>query len=151
MIPPPATVPLLTQWAWRRLPSAWKKLENNNMPATPPTRALGLAAIAAALLAAAPAHAADPAYVGTWATDLAQCKVDQGRIEAPLVLKKDGYDQHETHCSFKSADGADGDWKVSADCTVEGNAQPYDFTLTVSGDTLTFTDETGTRDLLRCR
>ena len=28
---------------------------------------------------------------------------------------------------------------------------PYDFTLTVSGDTLTFTDSGGGRDFLRCK
>jgi hypothetical protein len=28
---------------------------------------------------------------------------------------------------------------------------PYDFTLTVSGDTLTFTDSGGPRDFLRCK
>ncbi|MDQ8700519.1 hypothetical protein [Hyphomicrobium sp. LHD-15] len=114
-------------------------------------RSVGLATLAAALLASASAHAADPAYVGTWASDLGQCKVAQERQEAPLVLSKDGYDQHETHCKFKSVDGADGEWKVKSDCTVEGNAEPYDFTLTVSGDTLTVTDEAGSRDLLACK
>jgi len=34
---------------------------------------------------------------------------------------------------------------------VEGNPRSYDFTLTVSGDTLTFTDEGGARDFLRCK
>lgn len=116
------------------------------------TSTLALATIAAASLAASlPARAADPAYVGTWASDLAQCKVPQERQEAPLVLSKDGYDQYETHCTFKSVDGADGEWKVKSDCTVEGAAEPYDFTLTVSGETLTVTDDTGSRDLLLCK
>ncbi len=115
------------------------------------TRTLALTALAAALLASVPARADDPAYVGTWASDLAQCKVPQERQEAPLVLSKDGYDQYETHCRFKSAEGTDGDWKIKSDCTVEGSAEPYDFTLTVSGDTLTVTDETGSRDLLLCK
>jgi len=115
------------------------------------TLSLTLSALAASALASASALAADPAYVGTWASDLAQCKVPQERQEAPLVLSKDGYDQYETHCKFTSVEGADSDWKVKSDCTVEGNAQPYDFTLTVSGDTLTVTDETGSRDLLLCK
>lgn len=115
------------------------------------TRSFGLCAAMAALLATTSARADDPAYVGTWASDLAQCKVGQDRAEAPLVLSKDGYDQHETHCRFTSVDGADGEWKVKSDCTVEGAAQPYDFTLTVSGDTLTVTDEAGSRDLLLCK
>lgn len=113
-----------------------------------PTLSLGFAALFATVSSAG---AADPSYVGTWATDLAQCKVGQERQEAPLVLSKDGYDQYETHCKFKSVDGADGEFKVTSDCTVEGNAQPYDFTLTVSGDTLTVTDDTGARDLLLCK
>jgi hypothetical protein len=110
--------------------------------------------VAAALIALAlssPAHAAEPAYVGTWASDLAQCKVEQDRQEAPLVMTEKGYDQHETHCRFKSADGADNQWTVKADCTVEGSDTPYDFTLTVSGDTLTMGDEHGSNDLLRCK
>ncbi|HML42363.1 MAG: hypothetical protein JNN24_06460 [Hyphomicrobium zavarzinii] len=121
------------------------------MRTTTTTLSLGFAALAAVLAATAPARAADPSYVGTWASDLAQCKVGQDRQEAPLVLSKDGYDQHETHCKFKSVDGADGEWKVSSECTIEGSAEPYNFTLTVSGDTLTVTDEAGSRDLLACR
>lgn len=119
-----------------------------------PSVALALTAlavnVAAHAFAAPPAHAADPAYVGTWASDLAQCGVAQERPEAPLVISKDGYDQHETHCRFTSVDGEDGDWRVKSECTVEGSAQPYDFTLTVSGTTLTVTDEAGSRDLLSC-
>lgn len=119
-----------------------------------PSVALTLTALAISLaaqaLAAFPAHAADPAYVGTWASDLAQCGVAQDRPEAPLVISKDGYDQHETHCRFTSVEGEDGDWRVTSVCTVEGSTQPYDFTLTVSGATLTVTDETGSRDLLSC-
>lgn len=104
----------------------------------------------ASVALAAPSRAADPGYVGTWASDLAQCKVEQDRQEAPIVMTKNGYDQHETHCRFKSIDGADQQWKVKAECTVEGSAAPYDFTLTVSGDTLTMSDENGSNDLLRC-
>ncbi|MBN8910954.1 MAG: hypothetical protein J0H65_02645 [Rhizobiales bacterium] len=116
------------------------------------THTLALATIvAASTLASLSARAANPAYVGTWASDLAQCKVPQERQEAPLVLSKDGYDQYETHCTFTSVDDADGEWKVKSDCTVEGSAEPYDFTLIVSGDTLTLTDETGSRDLLLCK
>jgi hypothetical protein len=112
-------------------------------------------AVAAAALLSVPlssqARAEDPAYVGTWASDLAQCKTPQDSQEAPLVLSADSYDQHETHCKFKSAEGADNSWKVASDCTIEGAAQPYDFTLTVSGDTLTVADDTGSRDLLKCK
>ncbi|MFA5951194.1 MAG: hypothetical protein WC807_13015 [Hyphomicrobium sp.] len=106
---------------------------------------------AAAVLAAAPAHAADPAYVGTWAGDLGQCKIAQDRQEAPLILSKDSYDQHEAHCTFKTVDGKDSEFTVTSSCLVEGDQQPYDFKLTISGDTLTVTDDTGARDLLKCK
>jgi hypothetical protein len=90
-------------------------------------------------------------YVGTWALDIANCQTPQDSQDAPLVIAKDRYDQHEVHCTFRSVDAKESDYKIAGDCTVEGNAQSYDFTLTVSGDTLTFTDEAGARDFLRCK
>lgn len=118
-------------------------------PATK-ARVYGCAAVAAIVMAANAASAQTPSYVGTWASDIAQCKVDQSRQEAPLVLKEKRFDQHETHCTFKSIEGANDEWTVKADCQIEGSAEPYDFTLTVSGNTLSIGDEFGTRDLLRC-
>ncbi len=110
-----------------------------------------VAMFAAVTALALPARADDAPYVGTWALDIANCKTPQDSQDAPLVIAKDRYDQHEVHCTFKSVDAKESDYKVAGDCTVEGNAQSYDFTLTVSGDTLTFTDEAGARDFLRCK
>ena len=110
-----------------------------------------LIAAAALLLAALPGRADDASYVGTWALDIATCKTPQESQDAPLVIAKDRYDQHEVHCTFKSVTPKESDYKIAGDCKVEGNAQSYDFTLTVSGDTLTFTDEAGARDFLRCK
>jgi hypothetical protein len=121
------------------------------MPTKATTLAFALSALVTSSLCVHAEGAADPAYVGTWASDLAQCKVPQERQEAPLVLSKDGYDQYETHCKFTSVEAADSEWKVKSECTVEGSPEPYDFSLVVSGDTLTVTDETGARDLLMCR
>lgn len=115
------------------------------------TLPLAVTALAISAAAAFAEGAAEPTYIGTWASDLAQCKVAQDRQEAPLVLSKDGYDQYETHCKFTSVDSASDQWKVKSDCTVEGSAEPYDFTMTVSGDTLTIADDTGSRDLLMCK
>jgi hypothetical protein len=109
------------------------------------------AAIVVSVAAAGAVHAADPPYVGTWSLDPVNCSAGQETQSAPLVLAKDRYDQHESHCTFKSIEQKDSDWKVKSECTVEGSATPYDFTLTVSGDTLTFTDEGGARDFLRCK
>jgi hypothetical protein len=118
-------------------------------PAAGPSRLAVL--FAALVLAALPLRADDAPYVGTWALDIANCKILQDSQDAPLVIAKDRYDQHEVHCTFKSVTPKEGDYKVAGDCTVEGNPQSYDFTLTVSGDTLTFTDEAGARDFLRCK
>jgi hypothetical protein len=97
------------------------------------------------------ARADDQPFVGTWSLDPVNCKAGQETENAPLVIANDRYDQHESHCTFKSIVQKDSDWKVTSDCMVEGSATPYDFTLTVSGDTLTFTDSGGPRDFLRCK
>lgn len=108
-------------------------------------------AVIAALLLATSARADDPPYVGTWSLDPANCSAGQETENAPLVIAKDRYDQHESHCTFKSVEGGSGEWKIGSECTVEGSPTPYDFSLTVSGDTLTFTDSGGPRDFLRCK
>ena len=93
--------------------------------------ALIVAAVALAL-PIEPVRAEDAPYVGTWALDIATCKTPQDSQDAPLVIAKDRYDQHEVHCSFKSVTPKDSDYKISGNCMVEGNPQAYDFTLTVS-------------------
>jgi hypothetical protein len=109
------------------------------------------AVVVLAVAGAGTALAADPPFVGTWSLDPVNCSAGQETQNAPLVIAKDRYDQHESHCTFKSIEQKDSDWIVKSDCTVDGSATPYDFTLTVSGDTLTFTDEGGPRDFLRCK
>lgn len=100
--------------------------------------------------ALSPAHAAK-GFQGTWAADLANCKTPQSRGDAPLLLTDKGYDQHEAHCRFKSLKPAGGgEWKAAAECSVEGDTQEMDIDLTVSGDTLTLTENGASRDLLRC-
>jgi hypothetical protein len=97
-----------------------------------------------------PVHAAD--YAGTWAADLSSCKTGQDSQDAPLVLTAKGYDQHETHCSFEGLKPAGpGEWSGKASCSVEGDRQSFAVKLTVSGDTLTLTEDGAARDLLRCR
>lgn len=109
------------------------------------------AILVAALLATTSARAEDPGFVGTWSLDPASCGAPQESENAPLVIAKDRYDQHESHCAFKSVDGGNGEWKIASECTIEGSPTPYDFSLTLSGDTLTFTDSGGPRDFLRCK
>lgn len=110
--------------------------------------AAALAGFAVAFMAL-PAAAAD--YTGTWAADLANCKNPQDSSNAPLVLSSKGYDQHEAHCKFSGLMPAGaGEWTGKAACAVEGDSQSFDVKLTVSGDTLTLTENGEGRDLLRC-
>lgn len=113
-------------------------------------RILALAAITL-LAAAIPAGAQgkDPAYVGTWASQPAQCKVGQDMEDAPLIMKRKGFDQHETHCTFASVQKKGSAWTVKARCMVEGDVQRINMTLAVAGNRLTITD-TGPRTLTRC-
>ena len=90
-------------------------------------------------------------FAGTWAADLANCKTPQSRQDAPLILSAKGYDQHETHCKFSGLKPAGaGEWTAAAQCSVEGDTQSFDVRLTVSGQTLTLSEDGGGRDLLRC-
>lgn len=121
------------------------------MPAPRSTRTVMSAFAFAAMIACAamPAHAAD--YAGKWAADLAQCKTGQDSQDAPLILTAKGYDQHEAHCTFDGlkSSGA-GEWAGKAACSIEGDKQTIDVKLTISGDTLTLTEDGAARDLLRC-
>src|SRR5262245_22631682 len=111
-------------------------------------------ALAAAIVpgtAAAQSPAQSPAYVGTWASRPAQCRVDQSSQNAPLIMRRDGYDQHEAHCRFTSVRAQGPAWAVKARCTVEGDTQEMDLVLQVSGNRLTIRDEGGARTLERCR
>lgn len=121
-------------------------------------RALARTAIVVAVLAVATiisqgqgALAQMPAYVGTWGSQPAQCGLGQDQQDAPMIIKRDGYDQHETHCKFSSVRAKVPAWTVKAKCTVEGDTQNPTLVLRVSGNRLTIRDEAGTRTLQRCR
>jgi len=107
--------------------------------------------LTASLLAVAAAPAFADGFAGTWAADLAHCRSPQSSADAPLVLTGKGYDQHEAHCTFEGlkAKGA-AEWAGRAACSVEGDRQSIAVNLTVSGDTLTLTEDGSARDLLRC-
>ena len=106
----------------------------------------------AAAETAAPAASAeaDAAYVGTWADDPAQCGKPQDTEDAPMVLGKDRFDQHEAHCTFSSVSGNGNEWKVSSKCSVEGDEQAYDFGLSLADKTLSMIDDAGTHTYTRC-
>jgi hypothetical protein len=108
-------------------------------------------ALAFSFSGSVPALAADPAFVGTWGVDKAQCKLAQDNEGAPMVFTKDGYDQHETHCKFTSVDGKENTWKISSECTVEGSAEKFDFTLLVDGDMMFMGDDSDGDEYVRCK
>ncbi len=110
---------------------------------------LPVAAIVAII--ATPALAQSPAYVGTWASEPAQCRVGQEEDNAPMIMRRDGYDQHEAHCKFTTVTPKGADWSVKARCTVEGNNMNINLTLAVAGDRLTVRDEHGASTYQRCR
>jgi hypothetical protein len=90
-------------------------------------------------------------YVGTWSTNAAQCRVDQSRQNAPLILSRNRYDQHEAHCTFASVRKTGPlSWQMRALCSVEGDRQAHTFSISVEGRTLTLRDQHGARRLVRC-
>jgi hypothetical protein len=105
----------------------------------------------ACMVAAGPAEAADASFTGTWSADLSKCKTPQDDGEAPMIVTKSGYDQHEAHCTFKTVkETGKGEWKVTGSCSVEGDEQPLDDMFTVSGNTLSIGGGGSSQDLLRC-
>lgn len=91
-----------------------------------------------------------PAYVGTWG-DAASCKLPQNDPGAPIVLKANGYDRYETHCTFSGLKKKRDTWTGRETCKVEGSNQRGKITLKVSGDTLTIDEGPGPRTLQRCK
>ncbi len=104
-----------------------------------------------AVLAPSAALAQAQSYVGKWAAEAAQCKLGQEDENAPLIMKKNGYDRHETHCKFSSVRLQGSSWKVKGSCDVEGDKQDIDLTLTVAGSKLTMRDAQGSSSYQRCR
>ncbi len=104
-----------------------------------------------AALVATPALARSPAYVGTWASEPAQCRIGQEEESAPMIMRRNGYDQHEAHCKFTSVSPKGAAWSVRARCMVEGNKMNIKLTLAVARDRLTVRDERGPSTYQRCR
>lgn len=115
------------------------------------TAAKQLTILLALLCAAnAPARAADAEYIGTWGDDAAHCAIPQDLEGAPYIFGPGGYGQHEAHCTFEKITPKGSMWSLAAACPVEGDTQPQDFTLSVSGGKLTWTDAIGTKNMICC-
>jgi hypothetical protein len=108
-----------------------------------------LAAFAAGTLAG-DAVAQSPPFVGKWASQASQCRLAQQSENAPMIVRRDGYDQHETHCKFKSVRPQMPAYAIKAQCEVEGDTQDLDLVFQVTGNRLTIRDEAGARVLQKC-
>ena len=109
-----------------------------------------MATTALILLGTSPMLAADPAYVGTWSADATKCAVPQSMQDAPMMVRPDGYDQHEAHCTFASVKKIKTGWRVAAKCSVQGDAVAVSFTLSVEGNTLTMHEGKVPQRFRRC-
>jgi hypothetical protein len=96
----------------------------------------------------------EPAYVGIWGVDLAQCSVGQEYDRPPMILRADGYDQHEAHCEFELVEQTGpAQWHVSGQCSVEGDEQPLEYNMAiVDGDLVSWSGDArkDTWTLVRC-
>ncbi len=110
-------------------------------------------ALIAFVLAAAPAACAEGSeeYVGIWAIEQTYCGEPPASEKSPMAIAKHGYDQFETHCAFTSVEADGQTYAIVAECTVRDDVKTRSFEFTVAGDTLTFTDESGAQELVRCR
>lgn len=99
---------------------------------------------------ASPSWAAEPAYVGTWGIDAAQCKVAQEQQGAPMIVSAHGFDQHEAHCTFTSVKQTGASWSIKAACSVEGDMQTDSFRLTRKGETLVMSRGQIAQTFIRC-
>jgi hypothetical protein len=98
------------------------------------------------------ALAAERTFIGTWASDRAACSIPLDKRGAPMILTATGYDQHETHCTFKSVTkGRASTWTIAAACSVEGDAQKHTFKVTASRDRLTLREGGKAQTLVRCQ
>ena len=107
--------------------------------------------LAAGALHATCAAETRPAYIGTWASNPSHCKFGQEHENAPMIVTAEGYDQHETHCSFSNLREKGAIWTLTAACAVEGDTQRVQLVLAVPDGRLTIRDQFGSRVLQRCR
>ncbi|MEY3013357.1 MAG: hypothetical protein RIT45_2092 [Pseudomonadota bacterium] len=98
-----------------------------------------------------PAAPKEPAYIGRWARTIAACTLDQSHEDAPIEFHTEGYDHHETHCTFtKLAPDQAGRFEARLRCTVQGAPQQGVLTFLVEGDVLTLNPGRYGVVLVRC-
>lgn len=115
--------------------------------------AAALVAGLALAIAAGPASAAKPAYVGKWASNLAECRLPADTLDAPVHLGRTTYDQYETHCDFRNIVGGKGVWSMKARCVSAGDVSRLRLTIWATAKlvTLKWSDSKKPDNMVRCR
>ena len=117
------------------------------------------AAVAAALamgVFAAPATAGNakpPAYTGTWAQSLAECKTPLDDKDGPAVISATDYTQSKTHCTFGPVVYRRYAWHTKVTCDATGTKPDDSLEISVSGDALmlVWAKSQATVDYARCK
>jgi hypothetical protein len=91
-------------------------------------------------------RAAEP-FIGTWASDAADCRAVQGAAIRISLRRAEGYG---AACSFGPMRREASGWHVKAVCTGNGTAWNANINLAVSGDRLRWSSERGTTVYVRC-
>jgi hypothetical protein len=90
---------------------------------------------------------ADAPFIGTWASDAADCRAVQGAAIRISLRRAEGYG---AACSFGPMRREASGWHVKAVCTGNGTAWNANINLAVSGDRLRWSSERGTTVYVRC-
>ncbi len=116
-------------------------------------RRTGFAAAILALVLAATAAEARPAYIGKWATTAAQCRLPPSSENAPIVMTRWTFDQYETHCDLRNIAGGRNLWTAKARCVSSGNITQTRVTLyaTAMGLSLKWREAHVADNNVRCR
>lgn len=99
------------------------------------------------------ANAAEPTFVGAWASDTKDCRVPQERENAPFLVSPKGYDRHETHCTFENLMKKGRTYTADTKCSVEGDMQKSSTVIVVKDRTTISLSVDGrpSIELKRCR
>jgi hypothetical protein len=89
--------------------------------------------------------AAEP-FIGTWASDAADCRATQG---AGVRISLRRAERYGAACSFGPMRREDAEWRVKAVCTGNGTTWNANINLAVSGDRLRWSSERGTTVYVR--
>lgn len=107
-------------------------LKGDVQPSDAPPAAEPVAVPVSPIKGGAEPTVAQPAYVGTWGVDLGQCAITQDYEQPPMIMRADGFDQHEAHCDFDTITmTGPAEWYVTGQCSVEGDAQPLDYNMAI--------------------